>query len=144
MLVYKVLAVYCLFNYFLEFSVLCVHTLEKRKTFSFDFFFQCGGLLEKETTDYKTYIRQYPEYIFSNLNHIIPNIISVPILSYYYKLNQKCFYSVDLCQDIFKNFRFLDIWNMIQIFPKIFHPICTLYLGKNKFILTSIRRLCFW
>ena len=84
MLVYKVLAVNSLSNYFREFSVLCVHILEKEKTFSFDLFFQCGGLLEKETTDYKTFIIQYPEYIFSNL-----------------KLNQKCLYSVDLCQEHF-------------------------------------------
>ena len=51
MLVYKVLAVNCLFNYFLELSVLCVHTLihwKKRKTFNFDLLFECRGLLEKK------------------------------------------------------------------------------------------------
>ena len=61
-------------------------TLEKGKTFNFDFFFECSGLLEKKK---QVIIKSTSVnfYIFSNLNHTKPNIISIPILSYYYKLN---------------------------------------------------------
>ena len=119
-----VLAVNCLFNYFLEFSVLCVHTLEKRKTFNFDLFFECRRLFQKQANTYKTYSKP----------------INIPTLSYYYKLNQKCLYSEDLCQgEILKNCDFRGIWNMIQIFPKIYHTVNQIFtlkfiVGKNKFI----------
>ena len=91
-----------------------------------------------------------PEYIFSNLNHTIPNIISMPILSYYYKLNQKCLYSADLhLVEFLKIWDFFGIWNMIQIFPNLFdtgNQSCTMKFieGKINSFLTSIRRLCFW
>ena len=81
-----------------------------------------------------------PEYIFSNLNHTIPNIISMSILSYYYKLNEKCLYSADLCLvEFLKIWDFLGIWNMIQIFPNLFdtgNQSCTMKFieRKNKFI----------
>ena len=77
---------------------------------------------------------------FRNLNDTIPNIISMPSLPFYYKLNQKCLYSADLhLVEFLKIWDFWGIWNMIQIFPNLCHTgneICTIkfIVGKNKFI----------
>ena len=86
-------------------------TLEKRKTSNFDLFFECRGLLEKKKqVIIKATSVNISRVYFSNLNHTIPNIVSMPILPFYYKLNQKCLYSADL-----RLVEFQKIWDFLGI-----------------------------